>query len=119
MRHRTPPAVGLLLAAGLLGCSNTRPAVDMNEVWGRVTVKGKPAANVIMVLTPVKPGEGRQDDCAVADGAYRKQLIAARYKVSFTQPTGGTPVPVKYRSPDTSDLVIDATRPDEVNFDLK
>jgi hypothetical protein len=118
MSHRILLATGLLTAVGVPGCSNARPAPEMTEVSGRVTINGRPAERVIMNLTPVTPGQGREDECVVDHGEYRVKLIAARYKVSFTAVTGGPEVPARYRAPDTSQLVLDGTKSEPVNFDL-
>lgn len=121
MLQRIGPAVGLVTAVGLLGCSDTRPAVEMYEVSGRVTVNGRPAEKLIMNLTPLTPGEGREDDCVVQHGEYRVKLIAGRYKVAFTPTAGGPAVPTRYRSVGTSGLTLDGTKAESepVNFDLK
>ena len=119
MSYRTLLATGPLLALGLFGCSGTRPAVDMIEVTGRVTLKGQPVERVILNLTPVTPGEGREDDCVVERGEFRKKLISARYKVWFTQCPGGPGVPARYQNPDASQLTLDGTKSEAVTFDLK
>jgi hypothetical protein len=119
MRSRALFAAGLLFAAGILGCSNVRPAVEMIEITGRVTINGRPAEKMIMNLTPVTPGEGREDECVVERGEFRMKLIPARYKVSFTQCVGGPSVPTRFRTPDSSQLILDGTRPEPVSFDLK
>jgi hypothetical protein len=118
MSRRTLIALGLLYTVGVPGCSSERPAPAMTEVSGRVTINGRPAERVIMNLTPVTPGAGREDECVVERGEFRKQLIPARYKVSFTAVTGGPDVPARYRAPETSLLVLDGTKSEPVNFDL-
>lgn len=90
----------------------------MNEVSGRVTVAGKPADRLIMTLTPLVPGEGREDECVVTRGEYRARVVAGRYRVSFSGLSGGTVVPPRYRSAAASNLELDATNPDETNFAL-
>jgi hypothetical protein len=92
----------------------------MTEVSGQVTINGKPvAARLIMNLVPVNPEEGREDETPVQNGEYRHTVIAGRYKVGFTQSEGAPVVPVKYRLPNSSGLVLDATRSEPTNFDLK
>jgi hypothetical protein len=107
-----------LIAVGVLGCSNVRPAPAMTEVTGRVTINGRPAERVIMNLTPMTPGAGREDECVVERGEFRVKVIAARYKVSFTAVPGGPAVPHRYRAPETAQLVLDGTKSEPVNFDL-
>jgi hypothetical protein len=119
MSYRALSAAGLLFAVGVLGCSNARPTAEMLEVTGRVTVNGRPVEKMIMNLTPVTPGQGREDECLVERGEFRMKLITARYRVSFTQCPGGPSVPPRYRTPDSSQLILDGTRPDPVRFDLK
>jgi hypothetical protein len=109
---------GFVAALALSGCSGTRPDAEMVEVTGRVNIGGKPVARMILKLTPVTPGEGREDDCVVERGEYRARLIAGQYRVSFESAAGGPAVPPRYRSPDTSRLVLDGTKPGPVNFDL-
>jgi hypothetical protein len=116
--YRTLSAAGLLFALGAFGCSNARPTLEMTEVSGRVTINGRPVAKMIMNLTPVTPGEGREDGCVVEAGEFRHKVISARYKVSFTQAPGGPGVPTRYRTPDTSPLLLDGTRSEPVSFDL-
>ncbi|QJW95509.1 hypothetical protein [Frigoriglobus tundricola] len=117
MIRRTSFATGLFV--GLIGCSGTRPTAEMNEVTGQVTLNGQPVAKMIMNLSPVVPGAGREDECVVERGEYRMKVIAARYRVSFTQCPGGPPVPAQYRTPAASQLVLDGTRPETANFELR
>jgi hypothetical protein len=116
MRYRI--AAGLLIALGVPACSNARPTAEMTEVSGRVSLNGRPVEKMIMNLTPLTPGKGREDDCVVVRGEFRVKLIAARYRVSFTQCDGGPVVPVRYRTADSSQLLLDGTRSEPVNFDL-
>ncbi len=117
MIRRTSFATGLLV--GLMGCSGPRPTAEMNEVTGRVTLNGRPVEKMIMNLSPVVPGAGREDECVVQGGEYRVKVIAARYRVAFTQCPGGPPVPAPYRSPVASQLVLDGTRAETANFELR
>ena len=117
MIRRTSFAAGLLV--GLIGCSGTRTTAEMNEVRGQVTLKGQPVEKMIMNLSPVVPGQGREDECVVQRGEYRVKVIAARYRVSFTQCPGGPPVPAPYRVPAESQLVLDGTKPETANFELR
>ncbi|MDB5308240.1 MAG: hypothetical protein JWO38_2442 [Gemmataceae bacterium] len=119
MTRRTIAALGLLAVAGLPGCSGSRPAVDMPEVTGRVTLNGRPVDKLIMNLTPFTPGEGREDECLVQNGEYRVRLIAARYKVSFTPGPGGPSVPKQCQTAETSNLELDGTKSDLRDFDLR
>lgn len=112
-----PLALALTLLAG--GCTPTRPEVAMHEVSGRVTVNGKPADRLLMTLTPVVPGEGREDECVVTRGEFKVRVIAARYRVAFTSLTGGTTVPAGYRPGGASRLELDGTKSDQVNLVLK
>lgn len=118
MTRRTILVSGLL-AAGLAGCSGTRPAADMNEVSGTVTLAGKPADKLMMNLTPLTPGQGREDDTLVRNGEFRVKLIAGKYRVAFTPTPGGPTVPKPYRTADTSGLELDATKPGQATFELK
>src|SRR5262249_17257128 len=117
MRCRMLALTGLL-AFGLLGCSDTRPPAEMTEVTGRVTVNGRPVERMIMNLTPVTPGEGREDECVVERGEFRVNLISCRYKVSSTQVPGGPSVPTRYRTANASQMVLDGTKSEPVNFNL-
>ena len=108
-----------LLAVVPAGCSRARPPVEMTEVTGRVTVNGRPADRVIMNLTPLTPGEGREDDCVVENGAYRVKLIAAKYKVGFTPVAGGVVPPKRFRSATGSGLELDGTKSDRCDFDIR
>lgn len=118
MSRRILLAAVFVLGVGVLGCSNSRPTAEMKEVSGRVTLNGQPAKKTIMELTPDTPGEGREDKCVVENGEYRVKLIAARYKVSFIQVPGGSRIPARYLSADTSQLVLDGTKAEPANFDL-
>jgi hypothetical protein len=112
-------AIALLVVFGLLGCSGSRPVAEMTELTGQVTLNGRLVEKMIMNLSPLVPGEGREDECVVQGGAYRIKLIAGRYRVSFTQAPGGPVVPTKYRTADASQLVLDGTKSEPVNFELK
>jgi hypothetical protein len=111
-------ATANLVAFGLIGCSGVRTAPEMVEVTGQVKLNGRPVEKMIMNLTPLTPGQGREDDTVVEHGTYRVKLIAAQYKVAFTAIPGGPGVPVKYQTADKSNLVLDGTKPDTINFDL-
>jgi len=118
MSRRIFLAAVFLFGVGVLGCSNARPTAEMKEVSGRVTLNGQPVKKTIMKLTPDTPGAGREDECIVENGEYRVKLIAARYKVSFIQILGGSHIPARYQSPDTSQFVLDGTKSEPANFDL-
>jgi hypothetical protein len=119
MNTRTLAASALLSLASFVGCSEARPSVEMIEVSGRVSLKGRPVARMIMNLTPVSPGEGREDQCVVESGEYRVKLICGRYNVSFTPCPGGPSVPARYRTAEEAELTLDGTRPENADFDLK
>src|SRR5262245_63696109 len=123
MTRRLTLFAALVAGAALLpGCGGggfVGQSQELVEVKGKVTVQGKSADRVTMTLTPVEPGKGREDVCAVINGEYTTKVIAGKYKVSFEPATGGTRVPQQYRSAATSKLELDATRDNEVSFDLK
>src|SRR5262245_48124448 len=123
MTRRLTLFAALVAGAALLpGCGGggfVGQSQELVEVKGKVTVQGKSADRVTMTLTPVEPGKGREDVCAVTNGEYVTKVIAGKYKVSFEPNTGGTSILRQYRSAASTPFEVDATRDAEKNFDLK
>jgi hypothetical protein len=106
-----------VLVIGIAGCG-AGASFETAEVKGKVTIGGRPVNRVTMSFTPVE-GPGDADVCVVENGQYKNNLFAKKYKVSFEPAQGGTPIPAKYRQPNTSGLEIDVSTTKEMDFEMK
>ena len=112
-------ALGLITA----GCSGppAAPVQTVAEVTGKVTVGGKPGAQIGLTFYPVSETEGREEKSGTnPDGTYTVRLVATKYKVTFDAMPGGPSVPKAYRDKATTTVEIEATGASMTkNFDLK
>jgi hypothetical protein len=100
------------------GCGPKAAADKMNEAKGKVTSNGNPVDRVTMTFVPADAKMGREDVCIVNNGEFSTKLVAGKYKVAFEPAQGGTNIPAKYRSADTSGLEIDASHTVDKSFTL-
>src|SRR5262249_55888885 len=108
----------LVVLLGVAGCSGGGQSFRFVEVQGKGLLGGRPGNRVMMTFTRVEEGVD-SNVCVVENGQYKNQVFARRYKISFEPAPGGSPIPAKYRRPNTSGLEMDVASTKEMDFDLK
>ena len=113
-----------MLLASIVGCEAREPEA---HVWGRVTCKGNPLTQGMVVLTPLSEkanstGVGVLDDrgrFVVRSSRSDIDLIPGRYSITIrpprfadsgrgtVRPAPGFPVPTKYLDPQNPVLFVD------------
>ncbi len=91
----------------LAGCGESRPA---GQVQGKVTIKGEPAANLVVRFQPVGSGASAKKDAGM--GSYGKTDAAGLFQLKFSDndAAGATPG-------DQVVTIDELTPPEEVNND--
>lgn len=95
--RRGPLAVSLpllfMMAVAVIGCDDGRPDVPFGTVKGRVTWRGEPLADALVVFQPEKgrPSSGRTSQSGEYELRYKERpwgAIVGRHRVQITTSRG-------------------------------
>ena len=120
MRFPVRSVVCLIALAGLAGgCQREvrSPLGERSIVKGKVTQRGKTLTRGTLMFAPVDAAKGdRQPGYLDQTGEYTTTVFPGKYKVFVIENPG---VPVKYQSPDTTDVEIDVPAGGKSGLDIE